>query len=79
VVGGDGELSGMDEVAEELLDVAAAETGSLLEGGLVGDPLAAGVAVGGDGHQDREARAGLAGVIVDGGHMLKAHRRKLLG
>jgi hypothetical protein len=74
VVGGDGELSGVDEVAEKGLDVAAAETGSLLEGGLVGDPFAAGIAVGGDGQQDHEVRARLAGVIVDGGEVLKAHR-----
>jgi hypothetical protein len=54
VTGHDGELSGGNEVLEELLDVAAAEAGSLLEGGLIGDPLALLVAVDGDGEEDHE-------------------------
>jgi hypothetical protein len=79
VVGGDGELSGPDEVAEELLDAAAAEAGPALEGGLVGDPLAARVGVAGDGEQDHQVRTRLAGVVEDGGEVFMAHRRKLLG
>jgi hypothetical protein len=54
VSGGDGELAGGGEVAEELLDAAAAEAGASLEGGLVDGPLAAVVAVVGDGEEDRE-------------------------
>jgi hypothetical protein len=52
VVGGDGELSRLDEVAQDPLDVAAAEAGSLLERRLVGDPLASVVGEVGDGEED---------------------------
>jgi hypothetical protein len=79
VVGGDGELSGVDEVAEELLDTAPAEVGSALEGGLVGDPLASVVGVDGDHEEEGEVGTSFAGVIEDGGQVLRDHRRGLLG
>ena len=73
VAGDDGELSGGDQLAEDLLHTATAETGSLLEGQLVGSPLAVLVAVDSDDEQDGEGRTGLARVIEDGGHVLMAH------
>jgi hypothetical protein len=72
IAGEDGELSGGDEVVKELLDAAAAEAGSFLKGGLVGDPLAALVGVAGDDEEDHEMRASPAGVIEDGGQVLNS-------
>jgi hypothetical protein len=79
VAGGDGEVAGADQVAEELLDSAPAEVGSALEGGLVGDPLASVVGVDGDHEEEGEVRASFARVIEDGGEVLRDHRRGLLG
>jgi hypothetical protein len=79
VAGGDGELSGLDEIAEELLDAAAAEVGSALEGGLVGDPLASRVGVARDDEEEDEVRAPFAGAIENGVEVLSGHRQRLLG
>jgi hypothetical protein len=68
----DGELSGGDEVFEDLLDAAATEAGVFLEGGLVDGPLAVLVGVAGDDEEDQEVRASPAGVLEDGGQVLKA-------
>lgn len=54
VAGDDGELSGGVQLGEDLLHASTAEAGSLLEGRLVGSPLAVLVAVGSDDEQDGE-------------------------
>jgi hypothetical protein len=73
VMGGDGDLSGGDEVVEDLLDAAAAEAGVSLEGCLVGDPCAARVGKLGDGDEDDEVGAAFAGLLEDGVDVLVGH------
>jgi hypothetical protein len=72
IAGEDGELAGSDKLLEESLDAAAAEARSFLEGGLVGDPLAALVGIAGDDEEDHEVRASSAGVVEDGGQVLNS-------
>src|SRR4028119_491449 len=67
------QLASGDQVVEDLLDAAAAETGSALEGGLVDDPLSPLVGIAGDRQQDDEVGAVLARGVPDGGEVFNAH------
>jgi hypothetical protein len=70
VVGLDDEVSGGDEVGEDAPDLAAAQAGVALQGGLVGEPFAAGVCVGGDDEEEGEVRASFVRVVEDGAVVL---------
>jgi hypothetical protein len=73
VAGHNCELAGGDQLVEDLLYSAPAETGPFLQCRLVNDPLAALVGVAGHDQQDDESGTPLARVIEDGGEVLKPH------
>jgi hypothetical protein len=73
VVGDDGELASGDQLGKDLPDAPIAEASAALQGGLINDPLATGVAVVGDREEDYETGPTLAGVFPDGGPVLSAH------
>ncbi len=49
-----------------------------MEGGLAGDPFAVGIAFAGDGDKDEQVGSALAGVLPDGGDVVKAHEQQEL-
>ena len=77
VVGGHGELAGGDQIGQDLADTPVGEADAALDGGLAGDPFAVGIAVAGDGDEDEQVGSALAGVLPDGGNVVKAHEQVL--